>query len=363
MAIQRPPSTQAVTTSLKTSRMLQRCSAVVIGLSLLSGCMIFTPNPTLLDSPKRTGEIVKITDKLERDRQAILAMLGEYRVTFDFKETVALQSGYDLADPKNTDAYETVILLEDSGTRISLQHLLVIAGSHIVKHWRQDWAFETPERLEFTEDQTWRLRSIAESKRKGMWTQCVYEVSDAPRYCGTGKWNHQYGTPTWTSDRSWRPLPRREYTVRNDYNALNVENRHSITPSGWTHEQDNTKAIRDGNKLTATIAREFGFNDYRRVSGVDFSAAYNYWKKTESFWAAVRADWQRRLGSQSGIALKTTVDGMAIIEPIFAMAKRQQNGEQIQPAEIAKLLDTHTTKPNEWLLRSSRNKHRVKPAT
>ena len=85
----------------------------------------------------------------------------------------------------------------------------------------------------------------------------MYEVNDAPRYCGTGRWNHRYGVATWTSDRTWRPLPRREYTKRDDYNALNVENRHTIVAGGWTHEQDNTKVVRRADGSTGrTVRRE-----------------------------------------------------------------------------------------------------------
>ena len=39
-----------------------------------------------------------------------------------------------------------------------------------------------------------------------------------------------------SAQRTWRPLPRREYTRRSDYNALDVVNRHTIVRGGWTHE-------------------------------------------------------------------------------------------------------------------------------
>jgi hypothetical protein len=108
---------------------------------------------------------------------------------------------------------------------------------------------------------------------QGAWTQCVYEVSDAPRYCGTGKWTYTNNVPSWTSDLSWRPLPRREYTKRSDYNALAVVNRHTLTPNGWTHEQFNTKVQRNADGSQVEIAREFGFNDYVKTTEVDFTPA------------------------------------------------------------------------------------------
>ncbi|CAJ0610638.1 unnamed protein product [Cylicocyclus nassatus] len=126
---------------------------------------------------------------------------------------------------------EVVIVVEDTPKRIVLQHLLLDEKSgHITKHWRQDWVYEAPNRFEFSADQTWQVRTIPAATNQGAWTQCVYEVSDAPRYCGTGKWTYSNNVPSWTSDLSWRPLPRREYTKRSDYNALAVINRHTLTP-------------------------------------------------------------------------------------------------------------------------------------
>src|SRR5690606_18531929 len=226
-----------------------------------------------------------------RDRDAILAMQGEYLVDFAFDETVLLAPGYERAPAQRSGGDEVVIVVEDTPARIVLQHILVDPGSgHVTKHWRQDWTYEATRRWEFVAYQTWRLRDIPAEKSSGAWTQCVYEVSDAPRYCGTGRWNHRYGVSTWTSDRSWRPLPRREYTRRDDYNAMNVQNRHTVVPGGWTHEQDNTKTVRRADGSTErTIARESGFNDYQKATDVDFAPAYAYWNATRDYWARVRA--------------------------------------------------------------------------
>lgn len=316
------------------------CTTLAVGCATQSTAPIAA---TPASAPASTAS--STPDTYIQDRKAILAMLGEYAVTFDFEETVPLKSGYEKHDDKTTDAFETVVLLEDTGRFISLQHILVVEGGNVVKHWRQDWTYEADQRWEFSSDQTWTLRDIAANNTAGAWTQCVYEVSDAPRYCGTGKWNHRYGNPTWTSDRSWRPLPRREYTKRSDYNALNAENRHTITPAGWTHEQDNTKTIRDAQTTRETLVREFGYNEYRKVSGHNFTPAYDYWEATQGFWADVRNAWTARIAKQDGIALTTTVDGMAIIGPMFALAQRAKDGETIGQAEIDAVLDRFTAAP------------------
>lgn len=276
------------------------------------------------------------------DREAILGMLGDYDVDFAFDETVLLQPGYERASAQRSGGSETVVLVEDSaradGTpqRIVLQHILVDAKSgHVTKHWRQDWVYEAPQRFEFSAERTWRVRAIPEEKTRGAWTQCVYEVNDAPRYCGTGRWNHRYGVATWTSDRTWRPLPRREYTRRDDYNAMNVENRHTIVPGGWTHEQDNTKVVRaDDGSTVRTVAREFGFNDYRSDTDVDFSPAHRYWEATSGYWERVRGRWDAYLGQGHGLRLKTEIDGMALIIPLFTQAGEVEEGGQVDDAAI-----------------------------
>ncbi len=272
----------------------------------------------------------------DADRAAILAMQGEYAIRFLFDETVVLQPGYARKDAKRSGGDEVVIVVEDTPTRIVLQHLLLDVGSgHVTKHWRQDWHYEAPRRWEFTSDQTWRLRDVPADLVAGGWTQCVYEVSDAPRYCGTGRWVHAGGSSTWTSDAGWRPLPRREYTTREDYNALAAINRHTIVPGGWTHEQDNRKDIRDASgAVTGSIVRETGFNDYVRTDAIDFAPAYAYWRATESYWARVRERWEARLADPAGLHLKTKVDGMALIVPLFEQARRVQDGGTVPDADI-----------------------------
>ena len=272
----------------------------------------------------------------DADRMAILAMQGEYSVRFLFDETVVLAPGYVRKAPKRSGGDEVVIVVEDTPTRIVLQHLLLDVGSgHVIKHWRQDWMFEAPTRWEFTSDQTWRQREVPADLVRGGWTQCVFEVSDAPRYCGSGRWVHAGGTSTWTSDAGWRPLPRREYTTRQDYNALAAVNRHTIAPGGWTHEQDNRKDVRDANgTVSASIVRETGFNEYVRTDAIDFSPAYDYWNATRDYWARVRARWDARLAAPGGVHLLTPADGMALITPLFEQAQTVRNGGRVSDAQI-----------------------------
>lgn len=270
-----------------------------------------------------------------RDRDSILAMQGEYHVDFAFDETVLLQPGYERHPALRSGGSETVVVVEDIPGRIVLQHLLVDEkNGHVTKHWRQDWVYEAPRRFEFSDDQTWQVREIPAGLTRGAWTQCVYEVSDAPRYCGTGRWDYRDGVATWTSDLSWRPLPRREYTKRDDYNAMSAINRHTIVPAGWTHEQFNTKVLRRPDGSQTALVREFGFNNYARTTETDFTPAYTYWKATGDYWGKVRSRWSARLSAAPGVHLKTKVDGMAVIVPLFTQAEKEQQGKRVDDAEI-----------------------------
>ncbi len=270
-----------------------------------------------------------------RDYASILSMQGEYRVDFAFDETVLLQPGYERHPAMRSGGNEVVIVVQDTPNRIVLQHILVDDKSgHVTKHWRQDWVYEAPTRFEFSADQTWTVHALSPERTRGAWTQCVYEVSDAPRYCGTGQWTCDNGIAMWTSDSTARPLPRREYTQRSDYNVVIGINRHTITPVGWSHEQFNTKVLRrpDGSKLE--LAREFGFNDYQKTHDIDFKPAYAYWKATQDYWATVRARWGGFLAQPPGLHLKTKIDGMAMIMPLFEQAATLEEGGSVTDAQI-----------------------------
>ncbi len=270
-----------------------------------------------------------------QDRKSILAMQGEYIVDFAFDETVLLKPGYERGPAQRSGGNETVIVVEDTPTKVVLQHILVDEKSgHVTKHWRQDWVYEAPSRFEFSADQTWQVRTIPADETRGAWTQCVFEVSDAPRYCGTGRWSYDNGVATWTSDQTWRPLPRREYTKRSDYNAVSAINRHTLTPGGWTHEQFNTKVLRNPEGTQVELAREFGFNDYQKTTEVDFKPAYKYWEATKNYWARVRSRWDGFLGKPPGVHLKTKIDGMAMIIPLFEQAESLEQGKQVSDKQI-----------------------------
>lgn len=227
----------------------------------------------------------------ERDRNAILAMAGNYHVTFDFRETVSLSDGYNLQDPKMSTGHEIVRILEDTGTFISLQHILVAGGPRpfAIKHWRQDWVYEPEQMFEYTGHNAWKNSSIGAQERQNAWAQLVYQVDDSPRYAGLGTWQHENGISSWTSNPTWRPLPRRDSTTRDDYDVVVATNRHAITPKGWVHEQDNAKLILGD--TPHYLAREIGVNTYKKFDDFSIEVGESYIDATRAFWSAVQQEW------------------------------------------------------------------------
>lgn len=266
--------------------------------------------------------------KYEQDRTAIMAMAGDYRVRFDFIETVGFVKDYKVREPDRSGGYEVVRVIEDRGDFISLQHILVIeAGEEKfpIKHWRQDWRYEPESVLVFIGGNAWENRVIPASERDGKWSQTVYQVEDSPRYGALGVWSHENGVSAWTPPAELRPLPRRESTTRKDYYGVLAVNRHALTWDGWVHEQDNSKlAMIDGKPQI--IAREQGVNTYRPNADFDASVATDYWAATKDFWAAVRKEWEALEVPGTSFGLTVQGEPEPLYGPLLELADNIQAG-------------------------------------
>ena len=254
----------------------------------------------------------------EADRLAILAMAGNYRVRFDFRETVSFRAGYSPLEPKTSGGDEIIRLVEDNPGFISLQHILVMAvgGQTIVtKHWRQDWTWQPAELLTYAALDNWVLRPVPAAERAGQWSQTVWQTDDSPRYGGLGRWDHDAGVSRWTSDVSLRPLARRD-AVRQGrpFNRYRGINRHALTPTGWIHEQDNAK-LGEVEGAAATFVHETVLNTYTRTDGFDPAAGDRYWSATGEFWAAVRAMWDARIRASGGLRLPEEANMGSVSSP------------------------------------------------
>lgn len=275
------------------------------------------------------------------DRQAIKAMAGNYKVTFDFTETVSFVSGYEKKEPYVTGATEIVRVIEDKPGFISLQHILLVDNEqqHPIKHWRQDWIFEPQSIHQFVGFNGWEKRELSEAERQGKWAQIVYQVDDSPRYAGIAAWQHNHGVSQWASEANMRPLPRRDMTKRDDYDAILAVNRHAVTPSGWVHEQDNSKLILR-NEKPVTLAREFGINTYMRDPQIDAAVADDYWHLTKRYWQAVRNKWAELESQQAFFALTMQGEPTALYMPLLEYAGYVKDGKMPLDEAINKAQQT-----------------------
>ncbi len=279
------------------------------------------------------------TNTFEEDRKAILAMAGDYKVTFDFTETVPFVDGYALKKPYITGGDEVVRVIADDGNFISLQHILVVGGDAKmpVKHWRQDWIYEPEFVFEFIGKNKWQKRALSLAERRGKWAQLVYQVDDGPRYAGVSAWHHENGVSAWTSPASLRPLPRRDATKRDDYDAILAVNRHAITPAGWVHEQDNSKLIMAG--TPQILVREVAVNTYAKSSDFDIDIADDYWAATKDYWANVREVWTALETDHAGFGLTIQGEPEELYMQLLELADNLQKGKTTVADASAKARD------------------------
>jgi hypothetical protein len=282
----------------------------------------------------------------ERDRRAILAMAGDYRVTFDFLEIEEFQPRAERDKPYQSWGTERVYVDSDTGTSISLVHILdmrivqddgKVSDPIVTKHWRQSWQYEPRELVEYKGRERWERRKLSSAERTGQWSQTVYQVDESPRYASVGRWSHSGSFSTWSSGDTWRPLPRREWSVRSDYQVLLGTNRHTITSTGWLQEENNLKMVlaKDGT-ADAThpyLAREYGVARYSRVLGGDFQAADEYYQRTRPFWTSVLTNWAQLFQEHPAITLRAPVDQAGLFRKLFDYADHLAGGETpAQPA-------------------------------
>jgi hypothetical protein len=290
----------------------------------------------------------------ERDRRAILAMAGDYRTSFDFIETVGFTQGYRPVAPYQSWGTERVYVVANEPDFVSLQHIIVMhfldadgfeSDAMVVKHWRQDWQYEDTEMHAFEGHGAFERRALDEQLRAGAWTQTVYQVDDSPRYEAIGRWTHAPGVSFWQSDDRRRPLPRREFSVRDDYQALYGSHRITITPAGWAQEEDALKLVLDAQNRPAGeqpyLAREAGLSRYDRVLDYDFSAGDLYWQSTGPFWSRVRQYWTDLYNKESAFRVVKTVDGVPMFMGLFDMAGQLFESQDKMDEAIEALLSTY----------------------
>ena len=115
-------------------------------------------------------------------------------------------------------------------------------------------------------------------------------------------------------------------------------NRHSLTPDGWIHWQDNTKMGVVNGELRPVV-QEYVLNSYYRFSDFDVAAADAYWARTSGFWAAIRAEWARIADTTGGIHIQEQAEtGTVISGRLLEIADEVAKGTKTQDAAIAEAL-------------------------
>ena len=265
----------------------------------------------------------------KQDIEAIKEMCGCFEIDFKFSETFQYSndSNYSKSKNYNAKALEYAKLIKDEKGHISIQHLLVM-GDYIIKHWRQDWIFQNKDLLKYDGNNTWKYISKTKKDVKGQWTQKVFQVDDSPRYEGSATWVHADGKSYWENS-SYAPLPRREYTKRNDYNIMIRGNRHEITEDGWVHDQDNFKVVKDSESDSEVIiASEKGINSYTRVDESNCKEAIKWWDENNEKWLLVLEKWNSIYSKKDDISLRQSVENKPLFSFLFDenVVKRDEIG-------------------------------------
>jgi hypothetical protein len=269
--------------------------------------------------------------KKEQDIAAIKSMCGCYEVEFNFAETFnyADRDDYTPSKVKRTGGLEWVGVIEEGKDKISIQHLLLVGtmtNPRIIKHWRQDWEYENQDFYMYNADNQWTYVRKSKDEVEGQWSQKVFQVDDSPRYEGSASWVHIDGKSYWENTTD-APLPRREYTQRDDYNLTVRQNRHEITDFGWVHDQDNKKVVRKVGKEDFILAEEKGYNVYTKVDDSKCKAAGEWWEENKEMWSAVRNNWDKIFSRKQDLVLKEKVNEKSLFEYLFALEAKTKSRE------------------------------------
>jgi hypothetical protein len=103
-------------------------------------------------------------------------------------------------------------------------------------------------------------------------------------------------------------------------------NRHSHSPAGWIHWQDNIKMGPEPwmSGKTAKIVpfvQESVLNSYSRDTAFDAAPADAYWSATADYSAAVRAGWDDAIARNGGVAVTEVAEtGSACAERLMGLA-------------------------------------------
>lgn len=257
-------------------------------------------------------------ENYQKDRETLKKLCGCFEVEFKYKETFGYAKNYKVTDKYINEALEWVSYEEQSDGSVSMQHILVIDSTTLIKHWREDWVFEGTEYFDYEKTYVWNKIKEDKNNAKNKWLQKVYQVDDRVQYAGIASFVYFDNKILWQSQVD-APLPRREYTKRTDYNVMNRLNRLYISDKGYMHEQDNFKIYRNDNNVDTLISEEKGWNNYVKVEESKCQAAIDWWNKNKIFWQDVRSIWNEILKDKTRLDMHWEIDGKQLYEVLFKL--------------------------------------------
>lgn len=273
------------------------------------------------------------SEKLKMDREAIKGMEGCYKVTFEFAETFSPDTSYEYHDRTFSWGIEYAFIIEETEDKISLQHLLIVNDTMIIKHWRQDWVYEEQDLLSYHKDGEWKKIHLSPEEAEGTWTQKVYQVDDSPRYEGYGSWVHVDGRHFWESTAD-APLPRRDLSRKKDYNVLKRFSHIELTDYGWILEQDNQKILRE-NGEDKLITWEKGFEKF--IEGeYNCQPGISWWEENKQYWSDVREVWDEVYAENEQLKFHRKIDGKILFQKLFSAGDKYANSHKYNSKEVKK---------------------------
>ena len=270
----------------------------------------------------------------ERDRRAILAMAGPYRVSFDFLEVVRHEPSLKPDAPYQSWGTEYVFVAEDRPDFIALQHVLVMRVQMETARRASRWSCAIGARNGATRRRifsptrvriSWARRTVPAEERRGAWVQSVLQVDDSPRYAARGRWKHEGSVSTWISRRNLASAAaarvQRAQGLRRA--GRHQPPHHHAAGLGAGGEQPQARAEV---KKAAFSRREYGVARYERIRDYDFGPGETYYKRTEPFWAEVRAAWRELEEGRGRFAMRAPADQGQLFIPFFEYAQKLADG-------------------------------------
>ncbi len=266
----------------------------------------------------------------EKDRQSIKQMSGCFEVEFRFQEVFAEDSNYQYDTPYHEKVIEWVSLDEARHEKIAMQHILVIPGGNLIKHWREEWLHEKNSQFAYLGHNRFKRVHHPTPSHHGQWTQQITQVDDRPRYECQASWFHHDNTDRFTCTAD-APLPRRETHRLQDYDIMQRTNTFSLNGAGYIQEEDNEKIQlthdNDGRNL---IVREKGRITYKRVPEEKCDAAKAFWQKNKDFYQVVRESWSEVLSSANDFTLLPKVEGKRLSQYFGEIQKESLTQAQLR---------------------------------